>query len=885
MRDPLALLTSALSDRYAVERELGRGGMATVYLARDIKHGRNVAIKVLRPELAASLGTERFLREIQIAAGLHHPHILPLYDSGEVASAEGPPILYYVMPYVEGESLRDRLHREKQLPLADALQITREVGTALAYAHGRGVVHRDIKPENIMLDVGQAVVTDFGIARAVAAAGGENLTETGMSLGTASYMSPEQATASDIDARSDIYSLGCVVYEMLAGEPPYTGPSAQAILARRFTEPVPSLRAVRDIPAAVEEAITRSLARAPADRFPTVAAFVEALAGAGTTGASTAHHVPAVPARKPRWLAYGLGLGVVALLVVVFALGRLKESGTPASAVVTTPVLVVLPFENLGSAEDGYFADGITEELTARLAGLTGLRVIGRTSAIQYKNTTKAIPQIGQELGASYILEGTVRWEKPATGPSRVRVTPQLIRVSDQSHVWAGTFDAVLADVFQVQSDIATQVTQKLNVTLLEPEQATLAARPTQNTVAYDYYLRGVSYGSREFSRDDLLQAIEMFRKATDADSLFVSAWAAKARSLLYLSWLHGKTDAVTEARAALDRVSALAPNAPDVRHATGYYYYYGKRDYQRALEEFRQARAEKPNDAQIVAAIAFIDRRLSLWDDAVKDLQAAIELDPRNLSNVGAMGETYCLLRRFPEADRNIAQAIALAPDVSAYRRMLALCRLLAGDTASAAQAVRETATLVPAGLAFTGTPTIAPTLLTRVLGPKLPESIRRASLESFNGDSLSYYLLRMEYLAAIGETAQLGTVADSARRMLEGRLRVRTESGRQAEQVPTENYLALAEAFLGRADDAVRHVRESLQRVPVSRDGLAGPAVSAFAVETLIRANRPDEALDLMEELFTAPGPLSSALLRLDPLYAPLRGNPRFERLAAGP
>ena len=226
MRDTLDLLRSVLAGRYTVERELGRGGMATVYLAHDVKHGRNVAIKVLRPELAAALGTERFLREIQIAAGLHHPHILPLYDSGELASAEGPPILYYVMPYVEGESLRDRLRREKQLPLADALQITREVGTALAYAHSRGVIHRDIKPENIMLDVGQAVVADFGIARAVAAAGGENLTETGMSLGTASYMSPEQATASEVDGRSDVYSLGCVLYEMLAGEPPYTGPNA-----------------------------------------------------------------------------------------------------------------------------------------------------------------------------------------------------------------------------------------------------------------------------------------------------------------------------------------------------------------------------------------------------------------------------------------------------------------------------------------------------------------------------------------------------------------------------------------------------------------------------------------------------------------------------------
>ncbi|MEP7325648.1 MAG: protein kinase, partial [Gemmatimonadota bacterium] len=875
MRDTVALLTSALAGRYTVERELGRGGMATVYLAHDIKHNRHVAIKVLRPELAASIGPERFLREIQIAAGLHHPHILSLYDSGQVGMSASRPgedssesaarpsgqpadILYYVMPYVEGESLRDRIRREKQLPLADALAITREVGTALAYAHGRGVVHRDIKPENIMLDVGQAVVTDFGIARAVAAAGGENLTETGMSLGTAAYMSPEQATASEIDGRSDTYSLGCVLYEMLAGEPPYTGPNAQAILARRFTEPVPSLRAVRDIPPSVEDAITRALARAPADRFPTVAAFVEALApsaASGATGTSTAIHAPPAPARKPRWLAYGLGLGVLALLVAVFGLGRMKGSGTRAAAV-TTPVLVVLPFENLGAAEDQYFADGITEELTARLAGLQGLRVIGRTSAIQYKNTTKSIAQIGEELGANYILEGTVRWEKPATGPSRVRVTPQLIRVGDQSHVWAGTFDAVLADVFQVQTDIATQVTQKLNVTLLEPEQAILAARPTQNTEAYDYYLRGVSYGSREYSRDDLLQAVAMYRKATDIDSTFVSAWAAKARAHLYLSWLHAQTDAVAEAETALDRATALAPNSPDVRFTSGYYYYYAKRDYQRALEEFRQVRADKPNDAEVVAAIAFIERRLSRWDDAVRDLESAIALDPRNLSNIGTMGETFCLMRRYPEADKNLSQAIAMAPDVSAYHRLLALCRILAGDTASAAQAVRDAVTLVPAGLAFTGTPTVTPTLLPRVLGRSLPETIRKASLASFGGDSLNYYLLRMAYLDAVGETGQVRAVADSTRRMLEGRIRVRSENRKQAEQVPLETSLALPEVFLGRNDDAVRHIHEALERVPVSSDGLAGPLVRAFAVEVLIRAHRLDEALDLLEQALKTPG-----------------------------
>src|SRR5437870_5900745 len=272
--DPLARVQAALAGRYTIERELGRGGMATVYLAQDRKHHRQVAIKVLKPELAAALGPERFLREIDTAARLTHPHILPLHDSGE---AEG--FLFYVMPYVEGESLRDRLSREKQLPLGDAVQIAREVADALSYAHSRDVVHRDIKPENILFESGHAVVSDFGIARAITQAAGARLTETGIPVGTPAYMSPEQASGGGpIDGRSDVYSLACVLYEMLVGEPPYTGPTAQVVIAKRFTDPVPSVRRLREtVPPAVDAATTRALAKAPADRFATAAQFAEAL--------------------------------------------------------------------------------------------------------------------------------------------------------------------------------------------------------------------------------------------------------------------------------------------------------------------------------------------------------------------------------------------------------------------------------------------------------------------------------------------------------------------------------------------------------------------------------------------------------------------------------
>ena len=325
MPDLLDRLKTALSDRYAVQEEIGAGGMATVYLAEDLKHHRKVAVKVLRPELAAALGPERFLREITTTAQLNHPHILPLHDSGE---ADG--FLFYVMPYVEGESLRDRLNRETQLPIDDALEIAKEVADALGYAHGRDVIHRDIKPENILLSGGHAVVADFGIARAISEAGGEKLTETGLAVGTPAYMSPEQGLGSgELDGRSDTYSLGCVLYEMLSGEPPYTGPTAQVIIAKHSGAPVPAVRTVRDtVPVGIDAALTKTLAKVPTDRYGTAQQLVDALTPSAVTPAP---HGAARSAPR-RWAMYA-GAVVVALLGGLWLLSGALGPGAPEAEI------------------------------------------------------------------------------------------------------------------------------------------------------------------------------------------------------------------------------------------------------------------------------------------------------------------------------------------------------------------------------------------------------------------------------------------------------------------------------------------------------------------------------------------------------------------------
>ncbi|MGE5231560.1 MAG: protein kinase domain-containing protein, partial [Deltaproteobacteria bacterium] len=549
LTDPTASLREALRDRYALERELGRGGMATVYLAQDVRHKRPVALKTLRPELAASLGPERFQREIELAARLQHPHILTVLDSGETAGQ-----LWFTMPYVEGESLRDRLRRERQLSVEEALRITREAAQALQYAHEHGVVHRDIKPENLLLTRdGNTLVADFGIARALS--GDEHLTQTGMSVGTPAYMSPEQASGDRaLDARTDIYSLGCVLYEMLAGEPPYTGPTAQAILLKRFAEAAPSVRKARpSVPEGVDQAIHRALAPIPADRFPTAAEFGRALLPAAVAAAAepTTVVAPAAdpraaglpaspPAARPRRLpvtAIALGVGFLIGLGVLFAWRR---THTGASESTGPRVLAVLPFENLGDSADAYFADGVTEEVRGKLSRLPGLEVIARTSSNEYRHTSKRAQEIARELGADYLLTATVRWEKAGGGASRVRVTPELVDVGP-GHAprtrWQEGFDASLTDVFQVQADIAGKVASALDVALGDSARHELAARPTRNLAAYDAFLKGEAASQSLAAQDppSLRRAVGFYEQAVALDSAFVPAWAQLARARTYL--------------------------------------------------------------------------------------------------------------------------------------------------------------------------------------------------------------------------------------------------------------------------------------------------------------------------------------------------------------
>ncbi len=629
-------LAAALDGRYTFERELGAGGMATVYLAEDLKHHRRVAIKVLRPELTQALGAERFLLEIATTANLRHPHILPLYDSGEAGGA-----LYYVMPLVEGESLRDRLTRQKQLPIDEALAIAREVGDALEYAHQRGVVHRDIKPENVLLEGGHAVVADFGIARAVSAAGADRLTQSGVSIGTPLYMSPEQAAADpDVDGRSDVYSLGCVLYEMLAGQAPFTGPTSEAIVRQHMladAAPITNLRPT--VPAEVAWVIARALAKNPADRFNSAAEFVQALA----TGRTAATHAVTsaslvTPSTRRRWL--GFALGTIAVLAAATYLLVLR--GAPRSAAATAAIrsIAVLPLDNYsGDSTQEYFAEGMTDELTSDLASISQLRVTSRGSAMQFKGSSRPpTPAIAKALDVDAIVEGSV-----SRSGDRVRITAQLIDARADRHLWGQTFERRSSDVLALQAEMASAIASAINVQLTPREQSRLSAAPSVNPEAHDAYLRGRFFFNRP-SDANLQQAIAQFRVAVDLSPGFAPAYSGLSDAYTWAAYDEGfirATDAKPLAKKAAERAVQLDSMSAEAHTSLGVYDGWFEYNWRAGERELRRAIALNPNYAYAHDQLNQLLAILGRFDDAIAEGRRAVELDPLSASIPNDLGLT----------------------------------------------------------------------------------------------------------------------------------------------------------------------------------------------------------------------------------------------------
>jgi serine/threonine protein kinase/tetratricopeptide (TPR) repeat protein len=656
---PLDRLRAALSDSYVIDRELGKGGMATVYLAQDGKHERLVALKVLHPDLAASLGPDRFLREIKLAARLNHPHILPLHDSGD---ADG--FLYYVMPYIEGESLRERLDRQQQFNIDEAIHHGRAIASALDYAHRQGIVHRDIKPENVMLYEGEAMVMDFGIAKALSAAGPETLTQTGMMIGTPAYVSPEQAAGeTNLDGKSDQYSLACVIYEMLSGERPFSGATPQAVMAKRFTEMPKPLRSIRSsIPESVEKAVSRAMSTDSAARYSTSAQFSLAL-GAGSMITPT------------------------------------DTASLPQTVVSAAKSVAVLPFTNMSAdADNEYFTDGMAEEIINALNKVQSLRVAARTSSFAFKGKNEDVGEIGRKLKVSTVLEGSVR-----KMGNRLRITAQLVNVADGYHLWSERYDREMEDVFAIQDDISQAIVKALKVILSEGEKKQIEKARVENVQAYDYYLRGRQY--YHIHRKSLEYARQMFNRAVETDPEYARAYAGVADtcSLLYM-YFDARDFNLKQADIASAKALELEPGLAEAHVARGLAvslikrfdeaeqefetamkldpklfeaaYWYGRAleaegRFTEAAKMYERAQVLRPEDYQAPSFLAQAYKALGMKEESaaadrrsIRLMEERLELNPSDARAANLLAATYANLGDETKALDYAQRSLAIDPD-----------------------------------------------------------------------------------------------------------------------------------------------------------------------------------------------------------------------------
>ena len=647
-RDPMMGVTldnirAALGGRYIIEREIGRGGMARVYLAKDVQHDRDVAVKVLDHHVSQEFIAERFLREIHVTAKLIHPNIIPLLDSGRLGN-----VLYYVTPFAAGESLRQRINRERQLPLRDVLRITGEIADALDAAHQAGVVHRDVKPENVLLVSGHAVVCDFGIARALSVVGANTLTGIGVSLGTPSYMSPEQAAGDAVDGRSDIYALGCVMYEMLAGDPPFTGTNMQRVMAQHASTPAPSIRLSRPaIPASVDLVLAKALEKAPGDRFQTAGKMrnaIDDLIEANASGSVSAQpaqrrrlSLPSLPwmpsfpgMPRVRWIAAAVLVALVALALYFWR----RSSVVAAAPDPGSTRIAVLPMASLGAdPQDRYFADGVTDQMISTLSGIAGLRVVARSSVIGYADSKKPVSEIKRELDVGSVVESTCQ----KVG-NEFRVKVSLIDAATQETRWTDERVVKADDLFALQREISTRLASALRVRLLPAEARRIERVPTTHPDAYELFVRASVLDNDRQNTSGYPAALDtittLLERAIAKDSSFAEAHAALAQA--YVNRLFNfEPNSPLRQRAADEIARALAIDSTlaEAYHARAALAFTRESGWQldSSMRDNKRAIALKPSSAAFHANYGTLLFHVGLLDPALRELRLSQQLDPLN--------------------------------------------------------------------------------------------------------------------------------------------------------------------------------------------------------------------------------------------------------------
>jgi TolB-like protein/Flp pilus assembly protein TadD len=868
---------------YEIVAAVGAGGMGEVFRAKDTRLGRDVAIKVLPAEFAEDPERlRRFEQEARAVAALNHPHILALYDVG---THKGAP--YLVTELLEGESLRDRLNAGA-LPVRKAVELAVQIAQGLSAAHSKGIVHRDLKPGNVFVTPeGHVKLLDFGLAklaapRSLAEAGQATTvveaTEAGTRLGTVGYMSPEQVRGQPVDQRSDIFSFGCVLYEMLVGRPPFkkdtAADTASAIL---HEDPAPLVGAEQAVAPALQEVVSRCLEKRAEERFSSahdLALALRAVSGGVETPAPAQVAPAAVPSSRRRAIALGV-IAVAALVVVGVLLVKLRPAGPKAGAV---KKIVVLPFENLGAPEDAYFASGMAEEITSRLANVQGLGVISRTSAIQYNQTGKTVKQIGADLGVDYVLEGSVRWEHGQGKESRVRITPQLIRVTDDTHVWADRYDRVLADVFGIQSEVAESAVNAMGVALLPRERTALKEVSTNDLEAYNLYLQGVELSNRGFNREFVEGGLEKFQAAVDRDPRFAQALAmlASQHVTMYFFDYDHSPERLAKGKELADRAVELRPDLAETHAVLAEYYYYGLLDYPRALDELATATRIQPSNVMALLLTGLILPSRGRWVEAAEVLSKAVELEPRNPRLLGFFALNCLRVRRYADADRALGLETALSPQWPAPYELRAELQVWWHGDLAKAQAILDEASHV-AGMKESFLDTRQELALLR---RDYPEVLRLLQVQEphVRDDVEKHSAL----LLSRGQAQMLMGQGDLARRSYEAaRAELEKKIAHDPDDAASHSSLGIAYAGLGRRAEAAREAKLACDLAPASKDALAalGPLDNLARVYTMI--GQPGDAIAVLDDRLSRTGMRTAHWLRLEPSWDPLRSDPRFQAL----
>jgi len=896
--DKAGALVGKVIGHYRIESLIGVGGMGEVYLARDERLGRKAALKLLPDSLTTDeTQLSRFKNEARSASALNHPNILTVYEIGTEGNRQ-----FIATEFIEGITLRASLADGRMNPRA-ALEIAMQVASALAAAHEAGVVHRDIKPENIMLRPdGYVKVLDFGIAKLTEQrlASDDHTGETtaalqtrqGLVLGTARYMSPEQARGQKVDARSDIWSLGVVLYEMVGGSPPFHGETPSDCIASILTrEPPPLSGELPDVPLKLESILQKALRKNSDERYQTIKemlADLRILKGELETDSSLlqtkarAGSMVSKIKRHKRGVLLTLAVALLAAAAVAYSFFFVAQAPLP-----NEKSIAVLPFENLSEEKsNAYFADGIQDEILTRLSKIADLKVISRTSTQRYKNKSQKLSEIAKQLGVANLLEGSVQKTN-----DQVRVNVQLIKADNDSHLWAETFDRRLTDIFSVESEVAKAIADKLRAKLTGQEEQVIAARPTDNPEAYDAYLRGLAYTLKTGnSPANTLAAQKYLKEAVRLDPKFALSWAllSYVDALGYLTLTLQPTVALREETGqAAETALTLQPNLGEAIMARGYYYYACLKDYDAAVRYFEQARQFLPNSSQIPESLAYVARRRGQWDRSESYFNEAERLDPRNVSLLTQYAQSYMIVRRFAEALRKFDQVLDVIPgDLDTLAQQ-------AGIAQAQGDLPRAAALLAPLHPPADDTGALEIQVYQAILERRPAQMISRLKeilakpdpALGYNNGELRFWLGWAQEIAGDHSAAQESF--RQARGELEPFLK------EQPDNYVLIGDLALVNMGLGDKAAALALSEQAMRVLPLEKDVVDGPAPIEIFARVAAQVGEPDRAIAALEKLLSIPSegalasrvPLTPALLRLDPMFDPLRNDPRFQELTVEP